>query len=51
VAEFSAFLMQITEGKCYSLGEMRRFLADAGFHWAGHHPTAVSRSAIVALKD
>ncbi len=51
VAEFSAFMMQITEGKCYSLGEMRTFLRDAGFHWLAHHPTAVGRSVIVAEKD
>lgn len=50
VAEFSAFLMQITEGKCYSLGEMRRYLSDAGFHWAGQHATAVGRCVILAVK-
>lgn len=51
VAEFSALIMQITEGKCYSLGEMRRYLSDTGFIWRGVHPTAVGRSVIVATKD
>ena len=51
VAEYSALLMSITEGKCYSLGEMRAYLSDAGFTWVGHYPTAVARSVIVARKD
>ncbi|MCF3650235.1 methyltransferase [Synoicihabitans lomoniglobus] len=51
VAEFSALLMQITEGKCYSLGEMRSYLVDAGFQWGGVKSTAVSRSVIIAIKE
>ncbi len=50
VAEYSALLMNITEGKCYSIGEMRAFLGGAGFEWIDHQPTAVSRSFIVARK-
>lgn len=50
VAEYSALLMNITEGKCYSIGEMRSYLGDAGFDWADHQPTAVSRSVIVARR-
>lgn len=50
VAEYSALLMNITEGKCYSLGEMRTYLNDAGFEWVDHQPTAVSRSVIVACR-
>ena len=50
VAEYSALLMQITEGKCYSVGEMRALLGDAGFEWADHQPSAVGRSVIVARK-
>lgn len=50
VAEYSALLMQITEGKCYSLGEMREFLQGAGFEWLDHQPSAVGRSVIVARK-
>ena len=44
-------MMMITAGKCYSLGEMRRFLADAGFIWEAVRPTAVGRSVIVARKE
>jgi predicted O-methyltransferase YrrM len=51
VAEYSALLMNITEGRCYGLGEMARYLAEAGFDWAAHHPTAVARSFIVARKQ
>jgi len=49
-AEFSALMMMITEGKCYSVGEMQRYLGDLGFEWAGHHPSAEGRSVIVARK-
>jgi acetylserotonin N-methyltransferase len=48
VAEYSALLMQITEGKCYSIGEMRRYLAETGFDWRAHENTAVARGYIVA---
>ncbi|MDB6149219.1 MAG: dnrK [Chthoniobacter sp.] len=51
VAEYSALLMQITEGKCYSLAEMRGFLADAGFDSLEHQPTAVGRSYLLARKS
>jgi SAM-dependent methyltransferase len=50
IAEYSALLMNITEGKCYSLREMQKFLSNAGFDWLGYHPTAVGRSYIVARK-
>lgn len=50
IAEYSALLMNITEGKCYSLAEMRRYLSDAGFECTAHEPTAVGRSFIVAQK-
>jgi SAM-dependent methyltransferase len=50
VAEYSALIMNITEGKCYSLGELRALLDQCGFSWAGHHPTAIGRSYILAEK-
>jgi hypothetical protein len=50
VAEYSALLMNITEGKCYSLGEMRAYLRDAGFECGEHRPTAASRSCLLARK-
>jgi hypothetical protein len=42
--------MHSTEGKCYSLGEMRRFFSETGFEWEDHHPSAVDRSFIIARK-
>jgi acetylserotonin N-methyltransferase len=50
IAEYSALLMNITEGKCYSLGEMRSYLGELGFEWLDHQPTAVGRGFIVARK-
>jgi acetylserotonin N-methyltransferase len=50
VAEYSALLMQITEGKCYSLGEMRTYLHDAGFEWLDQQTTAVARGFVLARK-
>ena len=48
VAEYSALLMQITEGKCYSIGEMRSYLAATGFEWRAQQDTAVARGFIIA---
>jgi len=50
IAEYSALLMNITEGKCYSMGEVRGFLNDQGFEWMEYQPTAVNRGFIVARK-
>jgi SAM-dependent methyltransferase len=50
VAEYSALLMNITEGKCYSIREMRACLGDAGFEWLEFQPTAVGRSYILARR-
>ena len=50
IAEYSALLMQITEGKCYSLREMRGCLGSTGFEWVDHQPSAVGRSVIVARR-
>lgn len=50
IAEYSALLMQITEGKCYSIEEMREFLGDTGFEWRDHQPSALGRSVIVAKR-
>jgi acetylserotonin N-methyltransferase len=49
-AEYSALLMNITEGKCYSEGEMRAYLGEVGFEWADFQTTAVGRSFILAKK-
>jgi SAM-dependent methyltransferase len=50
VAAYSALLMTITEGKCYSDKEMAEFLMRVGFSEVKHFPTAVDRSVIIARK-
>jgi hypothetical protein len=50
VAAYSALLMTITEGKCYSEKEMNDLLAAAGFTGMQYAPTAADRSIIVAHK-
>lgn len=50
VAEYSALLMTITEGKCYSEKEMEDFLRGAGFVDFRHTPAAADRSVITARK-
>ena len=50
VAEYSALLMNITEGKCYSLAEMRGSLDGAGFEWVETQPTAVGRGYVLARR-
>jgi predicted O-methyltransferase YrrM len=51
VAAYSALLMTITEGKCYSETEMAEYLQDAGFDNVKHIPTAADRSIITAGKS
>jgi predicted O-methyltransferase YrrM len=50
VAAYSALLMTITEGKCYSEKEMADYLAEAGFEDITCAPTAADRSVITARK-
>ena len=50
VAAYSALLMNITEGKCYSLKEMEDYLAEAGFGPITYAPTAADRSIVTAKK-
>jgi SAM-dependent methyltransferase len=50
VANYSALLMHSTEGKCYSVGEMRSFFSQIGFDWVDFQPTAADRSFILARK-
>jgi SAM-dependent methyltransferase len=50
VAQYSCQLMHSTEGKCYSLGEMRAYFSELGFDWVSFSDTAADRSAIVARK-
>lgn len=50
IAEYSALLMNITEGKCYSVTEMRTYLNDAGFESQPAQDTVVDRGFITAIK-
>jgi len=50
VAAYSALLMTITEGKCYSVAEMDGYLREAGFQEARFIPTAADRSVMVVRK-
>jgi hypothetical protein len=43
--------MSVTEGKCYSVGEMKTFLEEAGFTNVRYQPTAADRSIITARKS
>ena len=51
VAEYSVLLMHSTEGRCYSVAEMREYLTEAGFTDVQFTPTAVARSVITAQKS
>jgi SAM-dependent methyltransferase len=50
VAKYSALLMHSTEGKCYSLGEMRGYLSEAGFTGMAFRETTADRSIITVRK-
>jgi SAM-dependent methyltransferase len=50
VAKYSALLMSVTEGKCYSTQEMETLLGEAGYRDVRYLPTVVDRSAITARK-
>jgi 3-hydroxy-5-methyl-1-naphthoate 3-O-methyltransferase len=51
VAAYSALLMTITEGKCYSVAEINSYLQAAGFCDFKFLPTAADRSVITARKQ
>jgi len=50
VAKYSALLMSVTEGKCYSVAEMATLLGEAGFRDCHYEPTVADRSFITARK-
>jgi SAM-dependent methyltransferase len=50
VAEYSVLLMVLSEGKCYSVGEMLELLKEAGFCNFEYKPTILNRSIIIARK-
>jgi hypothetical protein len=50
VASYSALLMNITEGKCYSVSEMEGYLQRAGFDDFHFTPTAADRSILTGIR-
>lgn len=50
VAEYSALLMNVSEGRCYSVAETENYLAEAGFRDFTFQPTAIHRSIVTARK-
>lgn len=50
VAKYSALLMSVTEGKCYSTAEMQLLLLETGFRDFDYLPTAADRSIITVRK-
>jgi 2-polyprenyl-3-methyl-5-hydroxy-6-metoxy-1,4-benzoquinol methylase len=50
VAEYSVLLMFLSQGKCYSVGEMQELLEEAGFKDIKYKPTILNRSIITARK-
>jgi len=50
VAEYSTLLMNISEGRCYSVAEMENYLTAAGFREFTFKPTTLHRSIVTARK-
>lgn len=50
VAEYSALLMSITQGKCYSPAEYGAILTELGFETGGYHDTIADRGFMTAVK-
>ena len=50
IAGYSVLLMHVTQGRCYSVAEMESWLLDAGFARPHQVPSAVGRSALVAVR-
>ncbi len=50
VAEYSALLMNVTQGKCYGVGEYRAMLEKLGFQAITHASTRADRGFMTAVK-
>ena len=48
VAEYSCILAHSTQGRCYSVAEMRSFVEEAGFTYREHRNTGGDRSVVIA---
>jgi acetylserotonin N-methyltransferase len=51
IAEYSVLLMHVSQGRCYSVSEMEAWVSEAGFSLREVVPSAVGRSALVAVKS
>lgn len=51
MAAYSVLLMHVTQGRCYSVGEMGEWLREAGFGAPTVVPSAVGRSALLARRS
>lgn len=49
-AEYSALLMNVTQGKCYSISEYEKILMELGFGQVTHQDTVADRGVITAVK-
>jgi hypothetical protein len=50
VAEYSVTLAHATQGRCYSVSELRTWLTAAGFTDISHHDTIAGRGLMTARK-
>jgi predicted O-methyltransferase YrrM len=50
VAEYSVLLLHVCQGRCYSVAEMEKWMAEAGFSFERIVPSALGRSALVAFR-
>ena len=50
VAEYSALLMNITQGKCYTRSEYGSILKELGFTVGAYHDTIADRGFMTAVK-
>jgi len=51
VAEYSVLLMHSSEGRCYGVREMQRYLTDAGFEDVVYKGTAAARGIMIASRS
>jgi hypothetical protein len=50
VAEYSVLLMFLSEGKCYSVGEMKEVMRETGFKNIEYRSTILNRSIVIGEK-
>jgi predicted O-methyltransferase YrrM len=51
VAEYSVLLAHVSQGRCYGAAEMDAWIREAGFSMEGVVPSALGRSALVAVRS